>query len=111
MNANINNAEKLLSELDVALESINEPDCDMLQVANTVSRACRFLVSTLDLAEKQAEELREERDDCQRIIEALVEQNNTLQVDLQIILEFLKENKIDISYAVKKTPKQQKPNK
>jgi regulator of replication initiation timing len=53
--------------------------------------------------ESKISELQAELRDAYETINALIESNDILQVDLQIILGFLKQNNIDLSYVVKKT--------
>jgi len=52
--------------------------------------------------------LEKELSDAYEAIDALTEENEMLQIDIQIILGFLKKNNIDISYVVSKSKKKKK---
>lgn len=93
----------ILFDLDHAIATINDPNFDMAATARTISDACEFMVITMNNNESKISELQAELKDAYETINALIESNDILQVDLQIILGFLKQNNIDLSYVVKKT--------
>ena len=103
-----NTVENILADLDKAIVSVNDPNFNIFQASETISNACKFIVIALNASEEREKELEEELKDASTTIDALLEENDTLQVDMQIILEFLKENKIDISYIVMKSKKKKK---
>ena len=96
-------ADKILKDLDKALSSLDKPDFDLKRTCDTINKACKFLVGIIEQNAKEKEDLEAELDDMEEAVDALVEQNDILQVDLQIILEFLKKSGIDMSYVVTKS--------
>ena len=96
-------ADKILKDLDKALASLDKPDFDMQKTCDTVNRACKFLVAIIENNAREKEELEKDLDDMEETVDALIEENDILQVDIQIILEFLKKSGIDISYIVTKS--------
>lgn len=96
-------ADKVLKELDKAIASLDKPNYNIAEIAETIQRACKFLVGLIEHNEKQRAEIEEDLRDAEDSIDALLEENETMQVDIQIILEFLKKNKIDLSYIVTKS--------
>jgi len=96
-------ADKILQDLDKALASLDTPDFDLKKTCDTVNKACKFLVGIIEQNAKEKEDLEAELDDMEEAVDALVEENEILQVDIQIILEFLKKSGIDISYVVTKS--------
>ena len=95
--------DKILQDLDKALASLNKPDFDIMKVCDTVQRACKFLVGLVENANRERDELEKDLDDMEETVDALIEENDILQVDIQIILEFLKKSGIDMSYIVTKS--------
>lgn len=93
-------ADKILKDLDKALSSLDKPDFDLKRTCDTVNKACKFLVGIIEQNAKEKEDLEAELDDMEDAVDALVEQNEIMQVDLQIILEFMKKSGIDLSYVV-----------
>lgn len=104
-------ADKILKDLDKALSSLDKPDFDMEETAVTIQKACKFLVAVIDQSKRENEELSENLRDAEEAINALAEENEILQVDIQLILGFLKKNKIDISYIVTKSDTAKKVKK
>lgn len=96
-------ADKILQDLDKALASLDKPDFDMQKTCDTVNRACKFLVAIIENNAREREELEKDLDDMEETVDALIEENDILQVDIQIILEFLKKSGIDLSYIVTKS--------
>ena len=96
-------ADKILKDLDKALSSLDKPDFDLKKTCDTVNKACKFLVGIIEQNAKEKEDLEAELDDMEDAVDALVEQNEIMQVDLQIILEFMKKSGIDLSYVVTKS--------
>lgn len=96
-------ADKILKDLDKALSSLDKPDFDLKRTCDTVNKACKFLVGIIEQNAKEKEDLEAELGDMEEAVDALVEQNDILQVDIQIILEFLKKSGIDMSYIVTKS--------
>ena len=96
-------ADKILKDLDKALASLDKPDFDLQKTCDTVNRACKFLVAIIENNAREREELEKDLDDMEETVDALIEENDILQVDIQIILEFLKKSGIDISYIVTKS--------
>lgn len=96
-------ADKILKDLDKALSSLDKPDFDLKRTCDTVNKACKFLVGIIEQNAKEKEDLEAELDDMEEAVDALVEQNDILQVDIQIILEFMKKSGIDMSYIVTKS--------
>lgn len=96
-------ADKILKDLDKALASLDKPDFDMQKTCDTVNRACKFLVAIIENNAREKEELEKDLDDMEETVDALIEENEILQVDIQIILEFLKKSGIDMSYIVTKS--------
>ena len=93
-------ADKILKDLDKALASLDKPNFDLLKVCDTVQRACKFLVALVEQTNRERVELEEDLSDMTETADSLIEQNEILQVDIQVILEFLKNSGIDISYVV-----------
>lgn len=93
-------ADKILKDLDKALASLDKPNFDLQKTCDTVNRACKFLVAIIENNAREKEELEAELDDMEEAVDALVEQNEIMQVDIQIILEFMKKSGIDMSYIV-----------
>lgn len=93
-------ADKILKDLDKALSSLDKPDFNLQKTCDTVNKACKFLVGIIEQNAKEKEDLEAELDDMEDAVDALVEQNEIMQVDLQIILEFMKKSNIDLSYVV-----------
>ena len=93
-------ADKILKDLDKALSSLDKPDFDLKRTCDTVNKACKFLVGIIEQNAKEKEDLEAELDDMEDAVDALVEQNEIMQVDIQIILEFMKKSGIDMSYVV-----------
>jgi len=96
----VTTADKILKDLDKALSSLDKPDFDLKRTCDTVNKACKFLVGIIEQNAKEKEDLEAELDDMEDAVDALVEQNEIMQVDLQIILEFMKKSGIDLSYVV-----------
>lgn len=96
-------ADKILKDLDKALSSLDKPDFDLKRTCDTINKACKFLVGIIEQNAKEKEDLEAELDDMEEAVDALVEQNDILQVDIQIILEFMKKSGIDMSYVVTKS--------
>ena len=96
-------ADKILKDLDKALASLDKPDFDLQKTCDTVNRACKFLVAIIENNAREREELEKDLDDMEETVDALIEENDILQVDIQIILEFLKKSGIDLSYIVTKS--------
>ena len=96
-------ADKILKDLDKALASLDKPDFDLQKTCDTVNRACKFLVTIIENNAREREELEKDLDDMEETVDALIEENDILQVDIQIILEFLKKSGIDLSYIVTKS--------
>lgn len=96
-------ADKILKDLDKALASLDKPDFDLQKTCDTVNRACKFLVAIIENNAREREELEKDLDDMEETVDALIEENDILQVDIQIILEFLKKSGIDMSYIVTKS--------
>ena len=93
-------ADKILKDLDKALSGLDKPDFDLQKTCDTINKACKFLVGIIEQNAKEKEDLEAELDDMEDAVDALVEQNEIMQVDLQIILEFMKKSGIDLSYVV-----------
>lgn len=96
-------ADKVLQELDKAIASLDKPNFDIVKIAETIQRACKFLVGLIEHNAKERKELEKDLSDMEETVDALIEQNEILQVDIQIILEFLKKSGIDLSYVVTKS--------
>jgi chromosome segregation ATPase len=96
----VTTADKILKDLDKALSSLDKPDFDLKRTCDTVNKACKFLVGIIEQNAKEKEDLEAELDDMEDAVDALVEQNEIMQVDIQIILEFMKKSGIDMSYVV-----------
>ena len=101
-------ADKILKDLDKALAGLDKPDFDLQKTCDTVNRACKFLVAIIENNAKEREDLEAELDDMEEAVNALIEENEILQVDIQIILEFMKKSGIDMSYIVTKSDIAQK---
>ena len=104
-------ADKILQDLDKALASLDKPNFDLKKTCDTVNRACKFLVGIIESGARERAILEEDLKDAEESINALVEENEIMQVDIQIILEFLKKNGIDISYIVTKSDVAKKAKK
>lgn len=99
----LTSTEKMILELDRAIANLDGDDFDMEKTAMTIQKACKFLAAVIDQSKRENEELSENLRDAEEAINALVEENEILQVDIQLILGFLKKNQIDISYIVTKS--------
>jgi len=99
----VNSGDKILKDLDKALASLDKPNFDIMKVCDTVQRACKFLVGLVEHTNRERAEIEKDLDDMEETVDALIEENEILQVDIQIILEFLKKSGIDISYIVTKS--------
>lgn len=93
-------ADKVLKELDKAIASLDKPNFDIVKIAETIQRACKFLVALVEQTNRERVELEEDLSDMTETVDSLIEQNEILQVDIQVILEFLKKSGIDLSYVV-----------
>jgi hypothetical protein len=100
--------EKMIEELDWAIAEIESPDCNFEKVAEIIVKSCQFMTESIKLNKATDSELEKELNSAYEAIDALTEENETLQIDLQIILGFLKKNNIDISYIVSKSEKKKK---
>jgi hypothetical protein len=100
--------EKMIEELDWAIAEIESPDCNFEKVAEIIVKSCQFMTDSIKLNKETDSELEKELNSAYEAIDALTEENETLQIDLQIILGFLKKNNIDISYIVSKSEKKKK---
>lgn len=96
-------ADKIIQDLDKALAGLDSPDFDLKKTCDTVNRACKFLVAIIENNAREREELEKDLEDMEDSVDALIEENEILQVDIQIILEFLKKSGVDISYIVTKS--------
>lgn len=101
--------DKIIKELDETIESLDDPNFNIFKVAKTIQRTCNFLSQLITQNNNARDELNKYIKDTERIVDHLTEENETLQIDIQIILEFLKENNIDLSYIVTKSQKAKKP--
>jgi hypothetical protein len=61
------------------------------------------MTDSIKLNKATDSELEKELSDAYEVIDAITEENEMLQIDMQIILGFLKKNNIDISYIVSKS--------
>ena len=95
--------DKILQDLDKALASLDKPNFDIIKVCDTVNKACKFLVALIEQNNREREELEKDLDDMEETVDALIEENEILQVDIQVILEFLKKSGVDMSYIVTKS--------
>ena len=95
--------EDILNDLDWAIAEIEKPDCDFEKIGPIIVKSCQFMTDSIKLNKATDSELEKELSDAYEAIDALTEENEILQVDIQIILEFLKKNNIDISYIVSKS--------
>jgi len=95
--------EDILNDLDWAIAEIEKPDCNFEKIGPIIVKSCQFMTDSIKLHKATDSELEKELSDAYEAIDALTEQNEILQVDIQIILEFLKKNNIDISYIVSKS--------
>lgn len=96
-------ADKIIQDLDKALAGLDSPDFDLQKTCDTVNRACKFLVAIIENNAREREQLEKDLEDMEDSVDALIEENEILQVDIQIILEFLKKSGVDISYIVTKS--------
>jgi glucose-6-phosphate-specific signal transduction histidine kinase len=95
--------DKIINDLDKAIASLDDPNYDVLKVSKTIQSACKFIVSIIDTCNKEKAELREELSESRDIIEALMDDNDVMRVDINVILEFMKKNGIDLTYIVTKS--------
>lgn len=95
--------EEILNDLDWAIAEIEKPDCNFEKIGPIIVKSCQFMTDSIKLNHATDSELEKELSDAYEAIDALTEQIEILQVDIQIILEFLKKNNIDISYIVSKS--------
>jgi len=95
--------EEILNDLDWAIAEIEKPDCDFEKIGPIIVKSCQFMTDSIKLHKATDSDLEKELNDAYKAIDALTEENETLQIDLQIILGFLKKNNIDISYIVSKS--------
>ena len=95
--------DKILKDLDKAIASLDKPDFDILKVCLTVQKACKAIVAISDKGDQERAEIEKDISDMEETVDALIEENKILQVDIQIILEFLKKSGIDMSYIVTKS--------
>ena len=95
--------EEILNDLDWAIAEIEKPDCNFEKIGPIIVKSCQFMTDSIKLNKATDSELEKELSDAYEAIDALTEENEILQVDIQIILEFLKKNNIDISYIVSKS--------
>jgi hypothetical protein len=100
--------EEILNDLDWAISEIEKPDCDFEKIGPVIVKSCQFMTDSIKLNKATDSELEKELSDAYEAIDALTEENEILQVDIQIILEFLKKNNIDISYIVSKSKTKKK---
>jgi hypothetical protein len=100
--------EEILNDLDWAIAEIEKPDCNFEKIGPIIVKSCQFMTDSIKSKKSSEVDLEEELGDAYETIDALIEQNETLQTDIQVILEFLKESKIDISYVVTKISKNKK---
>ncbi len=100
--------EKMIEELDWAIAEIESPDCNFEKVAEIIVKSCQFMTESIKLNKATDSELEKELSDAYEAIDALTEENEMLQIDIQIILEFLKKSNIDISYIVSRSDKKKK---
>jgi hypothetical protein len=100
--------EEILNDLDWAIAEIEKPDCDFEKIGPVIVKSCQFMTDSIKLNKATDFELEKELSDAYEAIDALTEENETLQIDMQIILGFLKKNNIDISYIVSKSEKKKK---
>jgi chaperonin cofactor prefoldin len=103
-----NKVEKMINELDWAIEELEKPDCDFEKIGPIIIKSCQFMTDSIKLNKETDSELEEELEDAYEAIDALTEENEMLQIDIQIILEFLKKNNIDISYIVNRSEDKKK---
>jgi chaperonin cofactor prefoldin len=103
-----NKVEKMINELDWAIEELEKPDCDFEKIGPIIIKSCQFMTDSIKLNKTTDSELEKELSDAYEAIDALTEENELLQIDIQIILEFLKKNNIDISYIVNRSEDKKK---
>jgi chaperonin cofactor prefoldin len=103
-----NKVEKMINELDWAIEELEKPDCDFEKIGPIIIKSCQFMTDSIKLNKETDSELEKELSDAYEAIDALTEENELLQIDIQIILEFLKKNNIDISYIVNRSEDKKK---
>lgn len=104
----MNSIESILKKLDAAISSLESENFDVNEVAQTFQKTCHFLASLLEQDKKERKHLEDDLNDLEEAVNALVEQNDILSVDIQVILKFLKENNINLSYIVTKSDIAQK---
>lgn len=90
--------ESILDELEKVIAKLDTDEANIEEVAKIITD-CVFYFD--DKIVRLCHELTESN----KKIAELEEENAVLTTDQEIILEFLKKNKIDISYIVKKTSK------
>ena len=95
--------EDILNDLDWAIAEIEKPDCNFEKIGPIIVKSCQFMTDSIKLHKATDSELEKELSDAYEAIDALTEENETLQIDMQVILGFLKKNNIDISYIVSKS--------
>ena len=100
--------EEILNDLDWAIAEMEKTDCDFEKIGKIIVKGCQFMTDSIKFNKETDSELEKELSDAYETIDALTEENEILQVDIQIILEFLKKNNIDISYIVTRSDKEKK---
>lgn len=100
--------EEIIEELDKAIAELDKPDCDFEKIGPIIVKSCQFMTDSIKLNKATDSELEKELSDAYEVIDAITEENEMLQIDIQIILEFLKKSNIDISYIVSKSEKKKK---
>jgi len=100
--------EEIINELDWAISEIEKPDCNFEKIGPIIVKSCQFMTNSIKLNKETDLELEKELSNAYEAIDALTEENETLQIDMQIILGFLKKNNIDMSYIVSKSKKKNK---
>jgi regulator of replication initiation timing len=90
--------ESILDELEKVIAKLDTDEGSIEEVAEIITD-CVFYFD--DKIVKLCREVTE----CNKKIVELQEENAVLNTDKEIILEFLKKNKINISYIVKNTSK------